>query len=102
MQAVIMDHAVVGEESIVAGMAFVRADFEVPPRTLVGGIPAKVLRELDDRDVEWKSRGTREYQALARRSLETLVPAEPLAEVENDRPTVYDGRFETLHSARDK
>ena len=79
MHAVVMDRAVLGAESIVAALAFVRAGFQVPPRTLVGGIPARVLRELDDKDVAWKSEGTHEYQALARRSLATPVPAEPLA-----------------------
>ncbi len=102
MQAVVMDHAVLGDESIVAAMSFVRADFEVPPRTLVAGIPAKVLRELDDTDVAWKIQGTREYQELARRSLATLVPTEPLSAVEPDRPRVYDGSYETLQSARAK
>ena len=74
----------------------------MPPRTLVAGIPARVLRDLDDTDVAWKSRGTKEYQELARRSLATLVPAEPLAEVEPDRPRVYDGQYEPLHAARGK
>ena len=102
MHAVVMDRAVLGAESIVAALACVRAGFQVPPRTLVGGIPAKVLRELDDKDVAWKSEGTREYQALARRSLETLLPAVPLAAVEPDRPRVYDGHYEPLHAARAK
>jgi len=102
MHAVVMDRAVLGAESIVAALAFVRAGFQVPPRTLVGGIPAKVLRELDDKDVAWKSEGTREYQALARRSRASLVPATPLAAVEPERPRVYDGHYEPLHAARAK
>src|SRR5262245_29677737 len=46
MNAVVMDDAVIGEDSFVAAMAFVKAATVVPPRTLVGGVPAKVLREL--------------------------------------------------------
>jgi phenylacetic acid degradation protein len=102
MHAVIMDHAVLGAESIVAAMAFVRAEFEVPPRTLVAGIPAKVLRELDQRDIDWKSQGTREYQELAVRSLATLVPAAALTAVEADRPRVHTGHYEPLHVARNR
>ena len=45
MNAVVMDGAVIGEESIVAALAFVRAEFKVPPRSLAAGIPAKILRE---------------------------------------------------------
>src|SRR5690242_15668908 len=39
MNAVAMDGAVIGESAIVAAMAFVKAGFEVAPRTLVAGIP---------------------------------------------------------------
>jgi len=102
MHAVILDRAVVGEESIVAALALVRAGYEVPRRTLVGGIPAKTLRELDDKDVAWKSQGTAEYQTLAQRSLATLRPAEPLTAVEVDRKAVHNGSYDPLHVAREK
>lgn len=49
MTAVIMDGAVIGEEGIVAALAFVKAGFEVPPRPLVGGIPARDRARLDVR-----------------------------------------------------
>lgn len=85
MGAVVMDGAVVGEESFVAALAFVKAGFQVPPRTLVAGIPGKVMRELTQKEIDWKSAGTREYQELARRCLKGLVPATPLTEVEPGR-----------------
>jgi phenylacetic acid degradation protein len=69
----------------VAAMAFVKAGFEVPPRTLVAGMPARVVRELTDTEIAWKRSGTREYQELARRYGTELVPCEPLREVEPDR-----------------
>lgn len=100
MNAVIMDHAVIGDEAIVAALSFVKARAEVAPRTLVAGIPARLVRELDDRDVEWKSRGTREYQQLAIRSRASLRVAEPLTAVEPDRPAVYAGHYEPLNEAR--
>src|SRR5690606_18152949 len=46
MGAVIMDGAVIGEDSFVAALAFVKAGFTVPPRRLVAGIPGKIVREL--------------------------------------------------------
>ncbi len=85
MNAVIMDGAVVGESSIVAAMGFVKAKFEVPDRTLVAGSPARVIRELSDKEVAWKAAGTRQYQDLAVRSLTTMERVEPLTEVEPDR-----------------
>lgn len=100
MHAVVMDRAVVGAESIVAALALVRAGFAVPPRTLVGGVPAKVMRELDDKDVAWKSQGTHEYQELARRSLATLRPATPLSAPEAERKAVHSGSYDPLHVSR--
>jgi len=85
MNAVVMDEALVGEESFVAAMSFVRAGAEIPPRTLVAGIPAKVLRELTDSDIAHKMKGTRQYQELARRSPAEMKPCEPLTAPEPDR-----------------
>jgi phenylacetic acid degradation protein len=86
MNAVVMDGAVIGEASFVGAMSFVRAGMVVPPRTLVTGVPAKIVRELQDKEMAWKANGTREYQELARRSLATLRPCEPLTAVEAGRP----------------
>jgi carbonic anhydrase/acetyltransferase-like protein (isoleucine patch superfamily) len=48
MGAVVLDRAHVGTQALVAAGAVVREGFEVPPGTLVGGVPAKVLRALTD------------------------------------------------------
>ena len=85
MNAVIMDNAVIGEESIVAALAFVKADMQVPPRSLVAGVPAKILRELTQQEIDWKSTGTGVYQDLAVRSRATLRAVEPLTSVESGR-----------------
>ena len=92
MKAVVMDDAVIGESSIVGATAFVAAKFECPPRSLVIGVPAKVKRELSDKEVEWKTRGTREYQQLAVRYHASLIRAEALTE-----PEVGRGRMELGH-----
>ena len=85
MNAVIMDNAVIGESSIVAASAFVKASQEVPPRMLVAGVPAKVIRPLSDEEMSWKVDGTRTYQELTRRCLVTMVETTPLAAVETNR-----------------
>lgn len=78
IHAVVMDGAEVGEQAFVAACAFVPAGMKVPPRTLVAGVPAKVVRELTDADVQRKHGGTLAYQALAARCRQTLVEVEPL------------------------
>ena len=85
MNAVVMDKAVVGEESIVAAMSFVKAGMIIPPRSMVMGTPAKVMRVLSDEDVQWKSFGTKQYHELNVRSLQTMREVEALTEVEADR-----------------
>ncbi|MGJ7462065.1 carnitine operon protein CaiE [Halomonas sp. MA07-2] len=86
MNAVVMDSAVIGEDSIVAANSFVKVGFEGQPRQLLVGSPAMVLREVNDRDLRWKSLNTQEYQALARRSAASIKEVEPLAEMEPHRP----------------
>ncbi len=86
MNAVVMDDAVVGAQSIVAASAFVPAGMQIPPRSLVAGVPAKVRRELSDQEIAWKLAGTHTYQELTRRCLATMREVQPLAAIEADRP----------------
>ena len=85
MNAVIMDNAVIGAESIVAAMSFVKANMEIPPRSLVVGTPARVIRQVSEAEISWKTSGTSQYQELAERSLATMREVESLDEVEPDR-----------------
>ncbi len=91
MNAVVMDKAVVGEEAIVAAMSFVKAGMVIPPRSLVMGAPARVVRELSDEDVRWKSFGTQQYHELAVRSLRTMREVEADTEVAPDRRGIVFG-----------
>jgi len=90
INSVVNDNAVVGESSIVGAMAFVKAGFEVPPRSLVLGVPGKVMRELSADELAWKRDATRQYQALAVRSLATMKETAALAEVEANRKRFRD------------
>lgn len=85
MNAVVMDKAVIGESSIVAAAAFVPAQSEVPPRSLVVGVPAKVVRPLTEQELAWKPQATATYQYLCRESHRSLVPCTPLTAPEPDR-----------------
>lgn len=85
MNAVVMDQAVVGQNSIVAAMAFVKAGLVIPARSLVVGAPARVVRELSDDEIAYKSFGTRQYQRLTQRSLASMQWVEALSAVEPER-----------------
>ncbi|MFC7517399.1 phenylacetic acid degradation protein PaaY [Herbaspirillum sp. GCM10030257] len=86
MNAVVMDEAEIGEKAIVAASAFVRAGMKIPPRSLVAGVPAKVIRDLSEEEIKWKLEGTLTYQDLTRRCLATMQEVHPLTVVEADRP----------------
>jgi phenylacetic acid degradation protein len=100
MNAVLMDGSIVGEAAFVAAMSFVPGGFEIPPRTLAAGIPAKLRRELTDDEIAWKRRGTEEYQRIAVRSLAGMRETEALSEVEPDRPRLPVTPHLPLHIAR--
>ena len=52
MSATILDGAVIGKESIVGAGSLVTKNKKFPPRSLIMGSPAKVVRELTDEEVE--------------------------------------------------
>jgi phenylacetic acid degradation protein len=88
IKAVVMDDVVVGEQSLIGAASFVRAGFAVPPRMLVMGAPARVVRELTEKEIGWKAVGTREYQELTVRCLASLHECAPLTEVPSGRENV--------------
>ena len=51
MSVTILDGAVIGKESIVGAGALVTKNKKFPPRSLIVGSPAKVVRELNDEEV---------------------------------------------------
>ncbi|MCL1478431.1 MAG: phenylacetic acid degradation protein PaaY [Marinobacter sp.] len=98
MNSVIMDEAVIAARSIVGACAFVKAGFECEPASLIVGSPAKVLRQLSDKEVGWKQSGTREYQTLTERCLETIKECAPLTEIDENRPQLRVG----AHNLKDR
>ena len=85
MNAVIMDNALVGAGSIVGALCFVPAGMDIPPRSVVVGNPAKIVKQVSDEMLAWKTEGTALYQALPARLRDSLRPTEPLREPPADR-----------------
>ena len=95
MNSVIMDDADIGDESIVGAMAFVKAETKIPKRSLVVGNPAKVIKQLSDEMIAWKTKGTQLYQKLPTNCHESLKEVEPLREVPENMK-VQDDIYKTL------
>jgi phenylacetic acid degradation protein len=85
MNAVIMDNALVGAGSIVGALCFVPSEMQIAPRSVVVGNPAKVVKEVSDEMLAWKSEGTALYQTLPAQLRATLRACEPLRQVPPDR-----------------
>jgi phenylacetic acid degradation protein len=81
MNAVVMDRADIGEGSIVGSLTFVPEGMNVPPRKVVVGSPAKIVKDVTDEMFEWKKEGTKIYQGLPKDLYNTLKPCEPLRSV---------------------
>lgn len=66
MSATVLNHAVIGAQSLVAAGAVVLEGTEVPPRSLVAGVPAKVRRPLTDDEVAALAGNASHYAERAR------------------------------------
>jgi hypothetical protein len=72
---------------------------EVPPRSVVVGNPAKIVKLVSDEMIAWKTEGTRLYQALPKQLDATLTPCEPLRTVPADRQA-QQPTYRTWHETR--
>jgi carbonic anhydrase/acetyltransferase-like protein (isoleucine patch superfamily) len=52
MGATLLDKAVIGEYSIVAAGSVVSPNKVFPPRSMIMGVPAKVVRALNEKEIE--------------------------------------------------
>ncbi len=95
MNTVIMDDAEIGDESIVGAMAFVKAETVIPNRSLVVGNPAKVIKQVSDEMMAWKTKGTQLYQQLPQDCHESLREVVPLREVPENMK-IQDDVYKTL------
>ena len=99
MNAVIMDDVEIGDECIIGALCFVKAQAKIPARSLVVGNPYKIIRQIEDEMIAWKTKGTEIYMGLPADCHATLKPCEPLREVPAERPRQQD-MYEIWATAR--
>lgn len=81
MNAVIMDNVVLGDECIVGALTLIKADTIIPGRSVVVGNPGKIVKEVTDEMIAWKTAGTMVYRQLPDDMMEGWKTCEPLREV---------------------
>lgn len=64
MNAVVMDNVQLGDECIVGALSFIKEGEIIPPRSLMAGNPARIIKEVSDEMIKWKTEGTILYQQL--------------------------------------
>jgi phenylacetic acid degradation protein len=101
INAVVMDDVEVGEQAVVAACAFVPVGKHVAPRTMVAGIPARVVRTLRDEELPWYEEGTRAYHDLTGRCLASMRETQPLSAVEPGRPRLPGTKVDGIIATRD-
>lgn len=86
MNAVVMDDVEIGDECIIGALSFINANTKIPARSLVVGNPGKIIKEVSDEMIAWKTKGTQLYQQLPAECYESLRQVEALTELPADRP----------------
>jgi phenylacetic acid degradation protein len=80
MNAVIMDNVQLGNESIVGALTFIKENEIIPARSVVVGNPGKIIKQVSDEMLAWKTEGTKLYQSLPQQLSDGWAACEPLEE----------------------
>ena len=70
MGAIVMDDAVIGSGSLIGAGALISPNMDIPPRSLVVGMPGKVVREVHDEEYKMILERPQEYIDLSTKYLE--------------------------------
>ena len=85
-----MDNVEVGDECIIGALTFVPAEMIIPKRKIVVGNPGKIVKDVSDSMIDWKTQGTKLYQQLPYECQTTLKACEPLDRMPAFRPEQQD------------
>ena len=99
MNSRVMDNVELGDESIVGALSFIKEGEKIPRRSLVIGNPGKIIKEVSDEMIRWKSKGTQLYQELAKEMSSNFQSCEPQHELPGDRPR-QDMLYETWNKIK--
>ena len=101
MNSVVMDNVEVGDHSIIGAMSLVTEGMKIPARKVVVGNPAKIVKDVSDEMLKWKTEGTKIYQQLPSELFATLKECEALRKIPNDKK-VQNSKYKTWKKTRKK
>ena len=62
--SVILQGVEIGEDSIIAAGSILTVDMKIPPRSLVMGAPAKIIKRIAGEDLAWTKRAVNWYMKI--------------------------------------
>jgi len=90
MNAVIMDHVKIGTGSVIGALAFIPENTVIPDRKIAVGNPYRIVKDVTDEMLGWKTEGTALYSSLPKELYHSLKEVEPLREEPKDQPEISD------------
>ena len=101
MNAVLMDNVTVGAECVIGALTLVPSEMQIPARKVVVGNPGRIIKDVTDEMIAWKTKGTKLYQELPARLHAMLKPCEPLRDVPADRAE-QQSSYRTWHETKER
>jgi phenylacetic acid degradation protein len=101
MNAVVMDNSELGDESIVGALTLIKEGEKIPARSLVVGNPGKIIKQVTDEMLGWKTEGTGIYKQLPEDCRKYLREVEPLRVIPENlpiQPAVYSSLKNKIYS----
>jgi phenylacetic acid degradation protein len=80
MNSVLMDNVELGDECIVGALSLIKEGEKIPNRSIIVGNPGRIINEVSDEMIKWKTEGTKLYQALPAQMHNNWKEVEPLKE----------------------
>src|SRR6188472_1260677 len=100
MNAVIMDEVEIGEECIIGALTFIKAGEKIPRRSIVAGNPGKIIKEVSDEMMAWKTEGTALYQQLPKQCFDGLRPVLPVSSMDKVQSSEKQSKIYTTWNSR--
>lgn len=102
MNAVIMDNVHLGDESIVGALTFIKEGEIIPARSLVVGNPGKIIKQVSDEMIGWKTEGTALYQQLPADMQQYWRKCKPGKKIGGSKTTITEKNYSPLRQTRKK
>jgi phenylacetic acid degradation protein/carnitine operon protein CaiE len=71
----------------VGALSFIKEGEHFPSRSLVAGNPARIIKQVSDEMIAWKTDGTSLYQSLPKEMFDSWTICEPLRTIDPNRPS---------------